>query len=137
MGTNYYLCKKADGDFNRETSLRIGRSSAGWAFALFVYPDKSILNLSHWVKLFNNPAYLIYNEEGELLSVRQMIDNITHRKALPFTEESFSDNLHYKSLSDFLEKNNCHIGINNLLFPDNEYAPPNCTYRLIKSAHSN
>lgn len=64
-----------------------------------------------------------------------MIDKITHRKALPFAEDSFSNSLHYKSLSDFLEKNDCYIGVNNLLFPNSEYAPPNCTYRLVKNSH--
>lgn len=72
MGTNYYL--KIE-----DEKLHIGKSSAGWAFALRIYPDREIYDLQHWVKLFDYP-YFIVDEYGRDISAVEMIDLITDRE---------------------------------------------------------
>lgn len=94
MGTNYYLkgsrcehCGRGSGD------LHIGKSSAGWTFALRVYLpydgepnwqtqdfDKSIHSISSlddWRPLFER--FGIINEYGEDVSVADMLRTITER----------------------------------------------------------
>lgn len=49
MGTNYYLQKNVCGCCGRpEKQIHIGKSSAGWAFALRVYPHDGIKDYDDW-----------------------------------------------------------------------------------------
>jgi len=53
MGTNYYLMTKecpTCGHIKEEDKIHIGKSSAGWVFALHVHPDKGINSLEDWKK---------------------------------------------------------------------------------------
>ena len=80
MGTNYYLhqsfcshCGKA------ENVLHIGKASAGWHFKLHVYPDKKIDSLDAWRVLFSDPHSVIKDEYDSIISVGEIIREITRR----------------------------------------------------------
>lgn len=75
MGTNYYLepkpaCEKCGRDFER---LHIGKSSAGWVFALHVYPDDGINDLPDWWDRWNAPGTVIRDEYGKKVSAPEML----------------------------------------------------------------
>lgn len=84
MGTNYYYVPKAPcGTCQREFERRhIGKSSAGWVFALHVYPDESIHDLDQWLGLFNEPNSAIYDEYNQRLTPVQMLNVIMNRYRL-------------------------------------------------------
>lgn len=128
MGTNYHLIKKCS-SCNHEEKLHIGKSSAGWCFALHVYPksenkqieekvignfikrDIVIESLYDWKKWFNNLDWRIFNEYGAELYPSEIIEIITNRywkvhKEVPEL---------YKSWEDFHNKNQSESGPNNLM----------------------
>lgn len=107
MGTNYYwydqeVCKVCG---RQSEPLHIGKSSAGWYFALHVYPEKDIKTLNDWKKLFSQPSSFIFNEYEDEISIKEITEIITNRK------------WDYKKCTDdkFLKDNYAEIGINNLL----------------------
>lgn len=86
MGTNYYLhlnncptCHKS------ENILHIGKSSAGWVFALHVgTPDSTEYpkvpeNLESWENLFRSPEHAILDEYGTLISPEELSKIIRER----------------------------------------------------------
>ena len=80
MGTNYYFhqavcehCVRSD------EPLHIGKSSAGWCFTLHVIPEKQILDLEDWKRIFQIPVSKIIDEFGRNVSVADMLSNITDR----------------------------------------------------------
>lgn len=71
MGTNYYLdadpcptCGRCDEE------LHIGKSSAGWVFALHVIPERGINDLADWQRLWQDGH--IRDEYGVTLSPGRM-----------------------------------------------------------------
>ena len=74
MGTNYELRLAHGGE-----TLHIGKSSAGWAFALRVDPDRGINGLEDWERLWSSPGARIFDEYGRELSPREMRDQIVNR----------------------------------------------------------
>jgi hypothetical protein len=75
MGTNYYLeaqpaCKCCGRPFER---LHIGKSSAGWVFALKVHPDLQINDLPDWYELWVKPESKIEDEYGKSVSADEML----------------------------------------------------------------
>ena len=94
MSTNFYLkAKPACAHCGRgpDEGLHIGKSSAGWAFGLRIYPRgacqlqdfgvEQIATLDDWRPLFER--YGIINEYGEDVSVDQMLTRITKRGEMP------------------------------------------------------
>lgn len=77
MGTNYFLKSKKHPD---ATPIHIGKSSAGWCFALHVIPQLDINSLDDWKKLFYNENNIIENEYNEEILHDQMMIIITERK---------------------------------------------------------
>jgi hypothetical protein len=77
MGTNYHyhVRGEAPGDEGRH----IGKSSAGWCFALHVYPDEGIKTLEDWKKLFSALGSRIENENEAEVTVEDMLKIITDR----------------------------------------------------------
>lgn len=64
MGTNYYLepkppCQCCGRPFEQ---LHIGKSSAGWCFALHVIPERGIKDLDDWVRIWSQPEARIVDE---------------------------------------------------------------------------
>jgi hypothetical protein len=80
MSANYYLrAKPACTCYGREYErLHIGKSSAGWCFALRVYDDGTgPANLAEWVDLF---PFGVVDEYGREVSPEEMLAIITERK---------------------------------------------------------
>jgi hypothetical protein len=77
MGTNYYLETNICPHCGRFEELHIGKSSAGWCFALHVYPNKGITTLADWIPLFATES--IRDEYGGKVSPTKLIDIITDR----------------------------------------------------------
>ena len=106
MGTNYYLRQNCCAHCGRGSdTLHIGKSSAGWVFALHVDPDDGRANLDDWKRLFNDPTSAIYDEYGANVSVEQMLAVITQR-SWPKKDDR---------TPDFLSRNYAEEGPNNLL----------------------
>ena len=79
MGTNYYLIEQPPCiRCGREYEARhIGKSSAGWVFALRIYPDEGINTLEDWKPLLEKGV--IKNEYDEVIPFNVMLDAITMR----------------------------------------------------------
>jgi len=85
MGTNYYLhtdvCEHCGR--SKEEVLHIGKSSAGWCFALHVrqgtWEEEIPANLTEWQSKFREPKVLIKNEYDEVIMPDEMNDIITKR----------------------------------------------------------
>ncbi len=91
MGTNFYLI---DEDSNKPckccghlvSPLHIGKSSAGWAFALHVIPEKGVTTLEDWRRLWSLPGKRILDEYGNEISPKFMEDIITIRRGVSRSE---------------------------------------------------
>lgn len=78
MGTNYYL--NADVCLHCRRPARvvhIGKSAAGWCFALRIYPDDGISELDDWKRLFATGD--IVDEYGKHVGPADMLRRITKR----------------------------------------------------------
>lgn len=82
MGTNYYLhvgvcptCGRA------EEVLHIGKSSAGWCFALHVLPERGINTLADWEQEWGPSRHYreIRDEYGEVVTPEELLRSITER----------------------------------------------------------
>lgn len=81
MGTNFYLYeeKPCPTCSHAKEPRHIGKSSAGWNFALRVYPKEGINNIADWRALLSNPDAEILDEYGDIVSPEQMMKHITGR----------------------------------------------------------
>ena len=88
MGTNYYLHDETDkcahcGHVPKE-SWHIGKSSAGWCFALHVYPESweegKPKSLADWQAEWSKPGRVIRDEYGSAVTPEEMMDCITNRR---------------------------------------------------------
>jgi hypothetical protein len=80
MGTNYYLTQNVCQHCGRgDEQKHIGKSSAGWVFALHVYPEEGIHDLPDWVKLLTDSKETIKNEYGDVLTLAELLDVIKNR----------------------------------------------------------
>lgn len=105
MGTNYYLYPQpACPHCGREYELlHIGKSSAGWCFALHVIPGE-INTLDDWIVRWKAPGAVIKDEYQRELTPEEMYAVITQRS--------------WKSTgvpAAFLEVNHAELGPNGLL----------------------
>lgn len=84
MGTNYYLHEETDRcpecGQDTTTTLHIGKSSAGWVFALRVHPGLGISDLADWIPRFDDPKTEIVDEYGKTIGAAQMMDIICNRR---------------------------------------------------------
>lgn len=128
MGTNFYLESTArlPAAFDR-TRIHIGKSSAGWCFALHVYPhflcDYEVsevdhhrpVNLGQWLALMEATAAdgsaRIVDEYGSLLSKDEMVERITQRSWLQSDDVPRS----YSSWAEFHRVNHSEPGPNGLV----------------------
>ena len=137
MGTNFYLnsikhkrCPKCGHDIGEfakavDTPLHIGKSSAGWCFALKVYPNEDCLddetwrglplpkNLEDWKKFFGLDEVEIRDEYSRIISTEEMLDWITNR-SWP-NERTGEPPYGYESWEEFYDGNSAVPGPNNLL----------------------
>lgn len=79
MGTSYYIqeqppCETCGRPFEDK---HIGKSSAGWCFALRVYPDEGINDLPAWQEFWKGKV--IIDQHGRVVSEERMLSIITER----------------------------------------------------------
>ena len=80
MGTNYYLRIDVCPVCGRPAhSLHVGKSSAGWAFALCTHPDEGIYDLPDWEGAWAKENVEIWDEYDRAISPEAMKDIITNR----------------------------------------------------------
>ena len=116
MRTNYYLHENTCEHCGRsDAPLHIGKSSFGWCFALRVYPDQGINDLSDWCKYWENG--IIKSEHGDVISPDGMLSIITERYgSAAWDERTYGDGpLQYRCEADMLAKKFAQRGPNNLL----------------------
>ena len=83
MGCNFYwipqdkVCPTCG--HNPSERLHIGKSSAGWVFALHVIPEKGINTLYDWIRTMITPESEIRDEYGTKHSVENMLGIIMGR----------------------------------------------------------
>ena len=111
MGTNYYLspdppcpcCGRSD------PTRHIGKSSAGWVFALHVYPEEGIKTLKDWKPLLASGT--VRDEYGRVVTLLEMFSIILDRSSGPKGPRPSG----YSSWDHFLFNNGAEWGPNNLL----------------------
>ena len=80
MGTNYYLHENVCSTCGRSSELHIGKSSAGWVFALHVIPELGLNTLNDWEKRWTgSQAGVIKDEYGSVVTPADMMANIVAR----------------------------------------------------------
>lgn len=119
MGTNYYLhnrppCACCGRSY---PPLHIGKSSAGWCFALHVIPEEGINDLDDWRKLWLQPGVHIKDDCGVDVTTFQMEEVITNRY---WPYRKFDDSLllrrgGYLTEEEFHRQNCSQHGPNGLL----------------------
>jgi hypothetical protein len=112
MGTNYYLienvtaaaCPTCGKQHKEPWRYHIGKSSAGWCFAIHVDEDEGIQSLDDLLPKFIDKRYRIEDEYGEILTAVEMCQIIMARynSKANFTPE-------------FLAQNFAMVGTNNML----------------------
>ncbi len=85
MGTNYYWSEEINqceecGTILSEEGLHIGKSSAGWTFALHV-GHPGIDSLDEWIKRWSKPGSGIVDEYGKRITAIDMYRVVTERSA--------------------------------------------------------
>lgn len=109
MGTNYYATSQPCPHCGRtDEPVHIGKSAAGWAFALHVIPDEGLITLDAWVKYLEDKV--IADEYGNQLSLDEMLNKITKRS----WRQRDDAPLGYVSWRDFYNQNHAEPGPNNL-----------------------
>jgi len=74
MGTNYHLeMERCPHCGKPREELHIGKSSAGWVFALHIYPDRGVHDFPDWIDLFANPNNVIMDEYGKALKPEEFL----------------------------------------------------------------
>ncbi len=88
MGKNYYCveppcpCCKRDGE-----RLHIGKSSAGWVFALHIHPDRGLHSLEYWEQFWADKQ--IEDEYGSAVNPERMRAVICDRKRPEISGSAF------------------------------------------------
>lgn len=101
MGTNYYWMDQ------HKNKTHIGKSSAGWVFALHIYPGDDINDLSDWLRFWDGQEGWIEDEYGDKVEVPMMVRIISGPKE---TREHNSPPTFYSSWDSFHRENHSEIG---------------------------
>ena len=112
MGTNYYVIRDVCVHCGRgDEPKHIGKNSAGWCFALHIYPDEGIRDLKDWEPLLMDPKARIEDEYGEALTSEEMLVVIKERSWVPKKEKPAG----YSSWEEFYRSNYAEPGPDNLV----------------------
>ena len=106
MGTNYYLhtrqpCECCGRPY---PPMHIGKSSAGWCFALHVIHEEAINDLEDWRALWLQPLARIEDEYGGHVSADMMEYIITGRS----WTRTFDQNGRWAQLDGYVTEQNFH-----------------------------
>lgn len=69
MGTNYYVYAPT----NHNNGKHFGKRSAGWDFALHVYPDEGINCLEDWLWLVSNKNVEMRDDSGRKIKLKHLL----------------------------------------------------------------
>jgi len=116
MGTNYYLvpqppCPHCGRPYE---SRHIGKSSAGWCFALHVYPDEGICNLEDWRREWDGKQ--IIDGYGREITAPELLSVIDRRGRLSTTWDGPPPE-RYRNWDHFHRYNESEFGPCKLLRP--------------------
>jgi len=81
MGTNFYMMTDSCECCGHYDIIHIGKSSAGWCFALKVYPDKGVNSLNDWKGYIYKIRPEIRNDCGDCFSYEDLFDIIENRRS--------------------------------------------------------
>jgi len=76
MGTNYYAIDRCE-CCGREDRIHIGKSSAGWGFALHVIPEMDLFSIGDWSAFLVDK--IIEADNGSEHTLSEMLEIITSR----------------------------------------------------------
>jgi len=110
MGTNFYTTVFDEEDKTTK-ELHIGKSSAGWCFALHAIPERNLMSWEDWCVFLKDKK--IYNEYGNSLTLDEMDNKVTSRSW--GREEGWRLQKGYSSWEDFFNKNQAQLGPDGLL----------------------
>jgi len=123
MGTNYYwqadaaACETC-GHVDESERLHIGKSSAGWTFALCVYPEKGIDGLAGWETRWTSGT--IVDEDGDTITPAEMRERIADRTTRE-VDQSIAPH-GYSSWTELLQRNHARLTPDGLLTGDGSYS---------------
>jgi hypothetical protein len=99
MGTNYYLTDKelvCSACKRQHDKLHIGKDSAGWAFALRVYPKYYILGIKDWLEIWKNENSVIIDDQGNIIDKEflknRIISKVPPASSIVYTKEFLTKN---------------------------------------------
>lgn len=75
MSTNYYVTVADTGE-----ELHFGKSSAGWVFAVRVYPEQGLNTLYDWMTLLASPFNTVRDEYGSKVTVQELMNTVMNRE---------------------------------------------------------
>jgi hypothetical protein len=108
--------------------LHIGKSSAGWVFALHVYPEHDLITLGDWLNRWEEgigEEGQIQTEFGTTVSLNVMLEQITRRR------------WDKARLPEWWEANDAEAGPNGLARRRRARpAPPGCTWEYLEEDFS-
>lgn len=111
MGTNYYVstapCEHCG--VSKYDNLHIGKSSAGWAFMLHVYPALGISSFRDWMKILSADKTIIRDEYDNYVSFSEMVQCIVSRINLFPMTDAKARLEGYMDLQTFLDRNGAEL----------------------------
>ena len=103
MGINYYFhmempppCECCGRPYEK-LYYHIGKSSAGWYFALHIDPSKNLNSFTDWVAFLSSAEGVIKNEYRDEISLKQMLSIITNRRGY---KKPFSKNAEWYNINN-------------------------------------
>ena len=103
MGTNYYVYeKRAFSASIMPDGKHFGKRSAGWDFALHVYPDEGIERLEDWLYLLSDKNVEIRDEYGRKIKLKQLLRIVLKGEGCALAGSS--DLSEYEVLNPFTER---------------------------------
>lgn len=128
--------------------LHIGKSSAGWHFALCVYPVIGIKNLDDWKKLWESKDCKLFTEDDEEITPKEALKYIINRKPWSNATEAEMLESHnkmakehgignvYRTYDDYMIANHARRGYNGLwAHNDGRHKGTDGTYDLTEDAN--
>ena len=84
MGTNYYVY----GDAKFSNGKHLGKRSAGWDFALHVYPDEGINRLEDWLVTLSSKSVEVRDGYNKKIKLKHLLRIILMGEGCALAESS-------------------------------------------------
>lgn len=137
-------------DLNKEYYhvLHIGKSSAGWHFALCIYPVIGIKNLDDWKEIWSSKDCKLFTEDNKEITPEEALRYIVNRKPWSNATEAEILESHnkmakengigrvYRTYDDYMADNHAGRGYNGLwAHNDGRHKGTDGTYDLTEDAN--